>query len=96
LAGLPKPIYFYDMSGFCVQFKKDNYNEANLREMGLNERQIKGALFAKEKNRITNKDYQGLNNCSRNTASNDLADLLRREIFISSDIKGAGAFYQLK
>jgi ATP-dependent DNA helicase RecG len=96
LAGLPKPIYFYDMSGFFVEFRKDNYNEQYLREFGLNERQVKAVMYVKENSKITNKDYQLLNGCSRNTASNDLADLLRREIFISSDIKGAGAFYQLK
>ena len=96
LAELPKPVYFYNMSGFFVEFKKDIYNEGYLRELGLNERQVKAVLYVKENKKITNKDYQGLNDCSRNTASNDLADLLRREIFISSDIKGAGAFYQLR
>jgi ATP-dependent DNA helicase RecG len=50
----------------------------------------------KEKGKITNKDYLQLNDCSRKTASNDLADLVLRDIFKPSDVKGAGAFYQLK
>lgn len=62
----------------------------------MNERQIKTVLFAKENGQITNGDYQKINNCSRNTASNDLADLVSKNIFISSDRKGAGAFYSLK
>jgi len=53
-------------------------------------------LFVKEKGRITNKEYQELNNCSRNTASNDFADMVQKNILVGSDVKGTGAFYQLK
>ena len=82
--------------GILVTLFKNKYSADQLQKLGLNERQVKAVLYVKENRKITNKDYQGLNDCSRNTASNDLADLLRREIFISSDIKGAGAFYQLR
>ena len=54
LAGLPKPVYFYDMSDFFVEFRKDNYNAAYLSGLGLNERQIKAVLFVKEQGVITN------------------------------------------
>ncbi len=40
LAQLPKPAYFYDMSGFFVEFRKDVYNEEYLSDLGLNERQL--------------------------------------------------------
>ena len=79
-----------------MEFKKDNYNEQYLKSLDLSDRQVKAVLYLKEKGKITNKDYQFLNDCSRNTASNDLVDLLLRGVLISSDIKGAGAFYQLK
>jgi ATP-dependent DNA helicase RecG len=52
-------------------------------------------LYVKEKGEITNSEYQLLNDCSRNTVSNDLTDLLKKDLFISNDIKGAGAFYRL-
>jgi len=46
--------------------------------------------------KILNKEYQVLNDCSRNTASNDLSELLDKKIIISSGKKGAGSFYELK
>ncbi|MCD6366546.1 MAG: hypothetical protein J7L46_03290 [Bacteroidales bacterium] len=37
-----------------------------------------------------------LNNCSRNTASNELAELIKKELVKSSGQKGAGAFYTFR
>jgi len=82
--------------GFNITLFKNILTEEQLTKLGLNDRQVKAVIFVKEKGRITNKDYQSLNDCSRNTASNDLADLVRKGLFTTSDIKGAGAFYQLK
>jgi len=39
--------------------------------------------------------YQEINDCSRNTASNDLSELVGKELFKPSGQKGAGAFYIL-
>jgi len=82
--------------GFSITLFKNILTEEQLTKLGLNGRQVKAVLFAKEKGKITNKVYQQLNNCSRNTASNDLADLVQRDILKPSAVKGAGAFYQLK
>jgi Fic family protein len=82
--------------GYRMKVFKNTLTEELLTKLGLNGRQLKAVLFVKEKGKITNKDYQQLNDCSRNTASNDLADLVQRDIFKPSDVKGAGAFYQLK
>ncbi len=95
-AGLPDPEIIEQDGGVLVTLFKDKYNKEQLHKLGLNERQIKAVLFVKEKGKISNKDYQKLNDCSRNTASNDLADLVQKELLIPSDVKGAGAFYQLK
>ena len=57
LAGLPKPVYFYSMSGFFVEFKKDNYNEEYVRGLGLNERQVDALLFFKNKGEIVTSGY---------------------------------------
>ncbi len=74
-------------------FTKDIYTEKNLKKMGLNERQIKAVLYVKEKGRISNQEYQKLNNCSRNTATNDLRELIEKNIIKTSGKKGQGAYY---
>ena len=93
---LPAPLFSFRSSGFWVEFRKDIYNEKQLKELGLNERQIKSVLYIKENGKITNSDYQKINNCSRNSASNDLAELVDKYILLPSGKKGAGAFYTLR
>ena len=93
---LPAPEFKNEGSDFWVIFKKDIFNKESLEKLNLSERQIKAVLYVKEKGKISNKEYQKLNNCSRNTASNDLSDLLEKSIFKSSGKRGAGSFYELK
>ena len=95
-AELPEPEMLELDGGFSITLFKNNLTQEQLMKLGLNDRQVKAVFFVKEKGRITSKDYQLLNDCSRNTASNDLADLVQKGLFIPSDVKGAGAFYQLK
>jgi len=90
---LPEPEFKEEFGGFSVCFYKDIYTEEILRKMGLNERQIRAVIYVKEKGKITNRDYQELNTCSRNTATNDLRKLIQKEIIKESGKKGAGAFY---
>jgi len=94
-AGLPLPLFNIEGSDFWTIFRKDMYNEQSLMVLGLNDRQIKAVLYIKEKKRITNKEYQTINKCSRNTASSELNELVNRSILQSSEVKGAGSFYQL-
>lgn len=42
-------------------FRKDIYNKEDVSKLGLNERQIKAILYVKENDRITNSEYQKLN-----------------------------------
>jgi len=93
--GIPKPIYFYDMSGFWVEFRKENLNPEYLKNLGLNERQINAIKHLKNKGKITNSDYQTIFKVSRNTASRDLTDLVDKGLLKASSIKGAGSFYEL-
>lgn len=95
-AGLPTPLYYYESSGFWVEFRKDIYNEDYLKSLNLNSRQIRAVLYTKENEKITNSTYQEINDCSRNTATNDLAELVVKELLKPSGQKGAGAFYSLK
>ena len=74
---------------------KTSLSEEYLRSLGLNERQVKAMMYVKAKGRITNKEYQELNSCSRNTATNDLKDLVMRGIFKESGKKGVGFYYEI-
>ncbi|MDR0305322.1 MAG: hypothetical protein LBI42_00640 [Chitinispirillales bacterium] len=85
--GIPKPLYYYETSGFWVVFRKDIYNIEYLQTLGLNERQVKALLYAKEKGNITNSKYQELNDVSKPTATRDLSELIRKEIII---VQGSG------
>jgi len=91
--GLPEPEFKELGGGFSVIFYKDIYNKEHLRKLGLNERQIKAVLYVKQNGSITNKEYQKLNLCSRNTATNDLRELVDKGILKKSEKKGAGAYY---
>ncbi len=94
-AGLPSPLYSYEGSDFWVEFKKDIYHKEYLQSLNLNNRQIKAILYTKENKKLTNSEYQKINDCSRNTASNDLSELVEKELLKPSGQKGAGAYYKL-
>lgn len=74
-------------------FRKDLFNEEDLQAKGLNPRQIKAVLYVREKGKITNKEYQEINACSRATANRDLTELVKEEVFSISG-HGAGALYK--
>jgi len=93
--GLPEPEFKEEFGGFSVVFWKDIYNEEYLRKLGLSERQIKAVLYVKENGKITNREYQKINNCSRNTASNDLKKLVLKGVLKESGKKGAGSYYEI-
>ena len=93
--GLPEPEFKEEFGGFTVEFWKDIYNEAYLRRLGLNERQMRAVLYVKEKGRITNKEYQSINNCSKATASRELADLAEKGLLQQHGTTGKGTYYIL-
>jgi ATP-dependent DNA helicase RecG len=95
VAGLPTPELKEKEGGFVVTLFKDRFSSEKLQQLGLNDRQIKAVLYVKEKGKITNSEYQALNECSRNTASTELNDLVSKNIYQSSEVKGAGSYYQL-
>lgn len=94
--GLPKPVFENSGKDFWVIFRKDIYNETSLKKLGINERQIKAVLYAKENNRISNKEYQSINNISKRTATNDLTELVDKfKILNKIGTSGAGIYYEL-
>lgn len=93
-AGIPEPVFTYDTSDISVEFRKDIYNERHLQSLDLNVRQIKAVLFVKEKGRITNKEYQVINNTTDRTALRDLETLIQLNIVKRIGVK-KGAYYEL-
>ena len=91
--GLPEPDFVEEYGVMTVTFYKDKLNKENLKKLGLNDRQIKAVTYIKENEKITNKEYQGINDCSRNTATNDLRDLIKKHVLKESGKKGAGSYY---
>ncbi|WP_432328177.1 ATP-binding protein [Mucilaginibacter sp. P25] len=92
-AGLPEPLIEEDHGGFRVVFRKDKFNAKELAALGLSERQIRAALFVKEKGQITNAEYQMLNAIGRSVAATDLQDLVERKVLSRIGATGRGAKY---
>lgn len=94
--GIPKPEYFYDMSGFWVEFRKDILDIEYFKSLGLNERQIQAIRFVRENRKITNGEYQTINDVSKATATRDLSELVDKfKILSRSGDVGAGTNYIL-
>lgn len=93
--GIPKPNYYYDMSGFWVEFRKDILNPEYFKSLGLNDRQIAAMKYVKDNGRITNSEFQTNYSVARNTATRDLTELVEKGLLKSSEAKGAGSFYEL-
>lgn len=95
LFGLPEPTITALNGGILVTLyaiKSDSLKIIT----NLNERQIKAIEFVKLNNKISNKEYQFLNKISRETATRDLKNLIKLDVFKDSGVKGPGAFYMLK
>jgi ATP-dependent DNA helicase RecG len=80
-AGLPAPTLEEDMGGFMVKLFKDRFSAEQLQQLGLNNRQIKAVLYVKEKGKITNAEYQEINEISERTASRELEELMKLSVF---------------
>ena len=93
--GLPEPKFSTMGDGFLVEFRKDIFNEKDLRSIGLNERQIKAVMYVKERERITNKEYQDINGVSRQTASRDLSEMVKMGVLLQRGTVGKGTYYVL-
>jgi ATP-dependent DNA helicase RecG len=92
---LPEPEFDYKGNSLMVRFRKDIYTEENLKNIGLNERQIKALMYVKERGKITNKEYQEITGISRQMATIDLKQLVRKGILVKTGKAGAGIAYQL-
>ena len=94
-AGLPEPELTERDGGFLVTLFKDNLTEEQLVKLGLNVRQVRAVSYMKEKGKITNTEYQEINNVSKRTATNDLTELVSKYRLANNTGFGAGSFYEL-
>jgi ATP-dependent DNA helicase RecG len=95
-AGLPAPEMSEKEGGFVVTLFKDRFSVEQLQQLGLNERQVKAILYTKEYGKITNAEYQEINNISRRTATRDIAELVDKfKILGQTGSTGAGSYYKL-
>ena len=93
-AVLPEPEMKELDGGFTITLFKDNLTPEQLAKHGLNDRQIKAVLFVKEKGKITNNEYQILNEVSDRTALRDIEELTEKSILIKEGEK-KGTYYKL-
>jgi ATP-dependent DNA helicase RecG len=93
-AGLPEPELTERDGGFLVTLFKDNLTEEQLVRLGLNARQVKAVQYVKEKGKITNKEYQEINDISNRTATNELKELAEEFGLMKMSGAGAGTFYE--
>lgn len=82
--GVPKPSYFYDMSGFWVEFWKDIYYIDYLNRLELNERQLDAILFYKEKKEISTAEYSKKYKVTKRTSQRDLNVLAEKGLIDKS------------
>jgi ATP-dependent DNA helicase RecG len=94
--GLPEPDFKEENNVMTVIFYKDKFNKENLKNLGLNDRQIKAVMYIKENKKITNKKYQDINSVSKRTASRDFETLIKKDILIQTGTTGRGTEYSLK
>lgn len=78
-AGLPEPEFKEEFGGFSVYMFK-GYTEDLLKEMGLNERQIKAMIYLSKKGSISTKEYaEIIPEKSIGTLRRDLVDLVEKK-----------------
>lgn len=102
--GLNKPKYeanqafvevtFYGPGEKILDLVKPS-NEIDLKELGLNERQIKALNYLQEKHMLTRKGYERIFSVSKVTAFRDIEELIEKD-FVKVEGKGPAAKYYLK
>ena len=94
-AELPEPEMQEQDGGFSITLFKNNLTTEQLIKLGLNDRQMKAVSFVKEKGKISNKEYQEINETSDRTALRDLDNLIELNVFVKEGEK-KGTTYKLK
>ena len=92
----PEPEFIQQKNTFRIIIRKSILTKGYLKNLGLNERQMKAISYVKEKGQINNHEYQKLTSVSRITSSRDIKELVNKHIFIKIGKHGQGVKYKLK
>lgn len=91
-AGLPEPNYELRAGSFVLTLWRDWLTADMLAKLQLNDRQLKGLTLLRAEGRLTNGKYQELTGISRQTASRDLDEMVKKGILNRYGDR-RGAFY---
>jgi ATP-dependent DNA helicase RecG len=94
-AGLPEPDFEQRGPHFVVTLWRDWLTDEVMTRLGLSDRQMKAVKFIKTHGHITNAEYQKLTDVSRQTATRDLDELVRKAVASRHGAK-RGSYYVLK
>jgi ATP-dependent DNA helicase RecG len=83
------------ISDVIVTIRRDIFTDEILKKAGLNERQMKAMNFVKLNKKITNKDYTAINNISRQMATIDLKEMVKKKVLKATGKAGRGIAYEL-
>jgi len=95
-AGLPDPEIIEQDGGILVTLFKNKYSADQLQKLGLNERQVKAVLYVVEHGSINNSKYQEINAVAKTLATEELKELIGKELIKQAGSKGRGSKYELK
>jgi ATP-dependent DNA helicase RecG len=96
-ADLPEPEIIDLDGGLRISLFKDNLKEDYLIKLGLTARQMNVVLFVKEREKISNAEFQQLFNVSKATATRDLSELVEKyKLLERIGQTGVGTVYKLK
>ena len=91
-AGLPEPDFEQRQGSFVVTLWRDWLTPKILDSLDLNERQRLGINALRLRERLTNAEYQEMTSTSRQTASRDLEDLVKKNLLARKG-RGRGTYY---
>jgi ATP-dependent DNA helicase RecG len=98
-----KPLFFFGIAGavftitgdLVVTFRKDIFTEDYLKNLGLNERQIKATEYLKINKTLTSKKYAELFSITDRMARNDLKELVNKKIIERKGVSDKTTYYIL-
>jgi len=90
---LPEPEFGISGTSIFVRIRKDILTEEYLKELGLNDRQIKAVMYVKKEEKITNTEYRTLFGVSDRTALRDLTELCEKNILKRIGVTGRKTEY---
>jgi ATP-dependent DNA helicase RecG len=90
---LPEPEFEVTHNEFVMIFEKNLFSKNFFEKYKLNNRQLLAINFLAENDRINNSKYRELNDCSRNTATNDLNELVNKGLVNKFGNKGNAIYY---